>query len=228
MALVSIAAAATSAQDPGCVPRSSASQGFRLVVNVTDPAKDLNPPVHGQFVSTAHIGPAQNRAIVTPSAGPVFYQNGTYEDITMQRIAILTDGGTPPFPEGLIYQQEQDDSKGNGIYIVAGDGGHGTRLTRLAEPYSYLTILADVVRSTFVACGNTVIPAIGDKQKFTVVNWVQAMRGAGGSTVVVPDGCVAVNLVPQCATLNALPADAQSSHEFAQEVRCYDNVTAID
>ena len=37
-----------------------------------------------------------------------------------------------------------------------------------------------------------------------------------------------INLVPQCAVLEGLPADARSSHEFAQEVRCYDDVKGIE
>lgn len=213
-----------------CYPPNSASRGFRLFVNVTDRTKDLKPPVHGTFLNLAHIGPAQNRAVAMASTAaappPVFYQNGTYADFTLQQVTILTDGGTLPFPEGLTYQTEPDDSNGQGLYAFGGSGSGGVRLTRLWEPVSYLTILADVVQSTLAVCTST-IPYYGDKKLFNVVNWVQATRDSTGTHVVVPKGCVAVKLVPQCAALGELPEGALSSHEFAQEVRCYDDVAGV-
>ncbi|KAK3989093.1 hypothetical protein QBC44DRAFT_242359 [Cladorrhinum sp. PSN332] len=218
--------------DPGCIPRHSASQGFRLVVNVTDPSKDFSPSINNHFLSTAHIGPAQNRAIVTSpsSPGPIFYQNGTYSDIAFHKIGILTDAGSPPgiFPEAITYQREQDESSGQGVYINAGSPGSGTSLTRLWDPYSYLTILEGVTSSSFVVCNKT-IPYYGTEKHFNVVNWVQATRDASGTHVRIPEGCVPINLVPECAFLEAVPEEgAYSSHEFAQEVRCYEDVGGIE
>ncbi len=226
---LAFAAAASTGQDPGCIPRPSASRGFRLVVNVTDPSSDLSPSIQGSFLSLAHIGPAQNRAIILPTEGPVFYQNGTFKDITMQRIGILTDGGTPPFPEGLTYASDSgtNTTQGAPLFVNAGASGGGTRLTRLWDPYSYLTILSNVVESTLVVCNST-IPYYGESRFFNVVNWVTARRDATGTHLVLPEGCAAIRLVPQCAVLNELPEGAYSSHEFAQEVRCYEDVGAID
>ncbi|KAK3311976.1 hypothetical protein B0H66DRAFT_644785 [Apodospora peruviana] len=217
-----------------CIPKYSSSNGFQLVVNVTDRTKDTyTPPVHGSFVQLAHVGPPYNRAVASTSSGSVFYQNGTFSDIANQRIGILTDIGTPPFPAGVTYQfpeqQNQTDEKGKPIHVNGGASGGGTRLTRLYEPLSYLTILSDVVESTFVVCPNSTIPYYArTNYRFNVVNWVQATRDSTGSHIVIPEGCVAVNLVPQCATLNDLPENAFSSHDFAQEVRCYDDVAGMD
>ncbi|KAK0713293.1 hypothetical protein B0T26DRAFT_742064 [Lasiosphaeria miniovina] len=237
LAATTATATATASNDPGCIPRSSGSLGFRLVVNVTDPSKDLTPAVHGRMFGLAHIGPAQNRAIASAGGinnGPIFFQNGTSADAVFERTGVLTDGGggdgPSRFPEALQYVTDQNDTdeEGAGVYVLAGGAGTGERLTRLTQPYSYLTILGDAaVVSNFVVCPGT-IPYYGNATKFALVNWVQATRDATGTHVVVPDGCVAVNLVPQCASLEALPDGAPYTHDFVQEVRCYDDVLAVD
>ncbi|KAK3339666.1 hypothetical protein B0T25DRAFT_594449 [Lasiosphaeria hispida] len=221
----SLGLTSVTAADEGCIPRNSASFGFRLVVNVTDPSKDLSPSINGLFLHLAHIGPAQNRAYAAATPGPIFYQNGTSNTPSLTNL--LTDGGSPPFPEGMSYQQEQTDANGAGIYVNAGSGAQATKLTRLSAPYSYLTILAEVTGSAFIGCTAT-IPYYGNSTYFPVINWVMTTRNATGTHLVIPEGCVPINLVPQCAALEALPPDARSSHEFAQEVRCYDNVGGID
>jgi len=222
---VTLGLASAAAASTDCVPRNSASFGFRLVINVTDPSKDLSPSINGLFLNLAHIGPAQNRAIATSTPGPIFYQNGTSNAPSFTNL--LTDGGTPPFPEGLSYQQEQTDAQGAGIYVSAGSGAQAVKLTRLSVPYSYLTILAEVTASSFIGCNST-IPYYGNGTEFQVINWVTTTRNATGTHLVIPEGCVPINLVPQCAVLEGLPADARSSHEFAQEVRCYDDVKGIE
>ncbi|KAK0663446.1 hypothetical protein QBC41DRAFT_359443 [Cercophora samala] len=218
-------------QDPGSIPRHSGSRGFRLRVNVTDPSLDLNPPVHNLFLSTAHIGPAQNRAVVS-SSGPIFYQNGTYADIANYRAGILTDAGPveSPFPEAIQYQQGSDDTRGSELFISAGTPGTGTAISKLTMPYSTLQILegAPIVKS-FIVCGNTTIPYYGESRKFEVVNWLQATRDSTGTHLRVPEGCVAVNLVPECAyEFGDLPEGAAYDRTFVNDVRCYESVAAID
>lgn len=226
-----------SASSQSCTPVPSASQGFRLVANVSSSLSDPSTPfaksINGQYLSLAHIGPAQNRAIlVSPSSSssgpaPIFYQNGTYADFSLQRTSILTDAGTPLFPEGLAYQSLPDDSKGAGLFAFGGSGSGGIRLTRLWNPLSYLQILGDVVSSTLVVCNDT-IPYYGNERFFNVVNWVAATRDNTGSHIKVPAGCVGINLVPECAFLEELPEGSISSHEFAQEVRCYNKVSEVE
>ncbi|KAK0701349.1 hypothetical protein B0T21DRAFT_300521, partial [Apiosordaria backusii] len=218
-------------QDPGSIPRHSGSRGFRLRVNVTDPSSDLNPPVHNLFLSTAHIGPAQNRAIVS-SSGPIFYQNGSYADIANYRAGILTDAGSAesPFPEALQYQPGSDETKGSELFISAGTPGAGTAISKLTSPYSTLRILEDApVVSSFIVCGNETIPYYGESRKFEVVNWLVATRDATGTHIRVPEGCVAVTLVPECAyEFGELPEGAAYDRTFANDVRCYESVGAID
>ncbi|KAK0620595.1 hypothetical protein B0T14DRAFT_431666 [Immersiella caudata] len=209
-----------------CVPLSSGSRGFRLVINVTDPSHDLTPPIHNTYFNLVHIGPAQNRAIAASTPGPTFYQNGTSSSSSISFTTTLTDGGTPPFPEGITYQQEATDEHGAGIYVNAGSGAQNVKMTRLFNPLSYLTILNEVIGSSFVGCNGT-IPYYGSERQFQVINWVTTTRNATGTHLVIPEGCVAVNLVPECAVLEALPVDAKSSHEWAQEVRCYEGVRGV-
>ncbi|KAK0642037.1 hypothetical protein B0T16DRAFT_420932 [Cercophora newfieldiana] len=209
-----------------CVPTTSGSYGFRLVVNVTDPSRDLSPSINNLYLNLAHIGPAQNRAIAGPTPGPIFYQNGTSSMSGLSFTTLLTDGGTPPFPEGLTYAQERTDAKGSGIYVSAGSGAQAVKLTRLSNPYSYLTILSEVIGSSFIGCNST-IPYYGEERQFQVINWVTTTRNATGTHLVIPEGCVPLNLVPECAVLEALPPDAKSSHEWAQEVRCYEDVKGV-
>jgi hypothetical protein len=206
-----------------CVPATSGSYGFRLIVNVTDLSNELTPYINHQYVNIAHIGAAINRAVATTGQGPIFYQNGTSNNPSLTNV--VTDGGAPPFPEGMSYQQEQTDAQGQGIYVSVGPGAQSVKLTRLTNPYSYLTILAEATQSTFLGCNST-IPYYGD-QVFQVINWISTIRNATGSSLVIPQGCVPINLVPECAVLPALPPDAMSSHEWAQEVRCYENVGGI-
>ncbi|KAK4203445.1 hypothetical protein QBC40DRAFT_274781 [Triangularia verruculosa] len=218
-------------QDPGSIPRHSGSRGFRLRVNVTDPSLDLTPPVHNLFLSTAHIGPAQNRAVIG-SSGPIFYQNGSYADIASHRAGILTDAGPAesPFPEALQYQQGTDDIKGSELFISVGTPGAGTAISRLTSPYSTLRILEGApIVSSFIVCGNATIPYYGDSRKFDVVNWLQATRDATGTHLRVPEGCVAANLVPECAyEFGDLPEGAAYDRTFVNDVRCYESVGAID
>ena len=234
LAGLNLASAAPSPPGTTCPPAYNSSPAFKLVAVVVDPKKDVDPPIHGTVLQTAHIGPGFTRATLgqdSDSPGRVFYQNGTYEDLTMQRLGIISDGGTPPFPNGLTYQADDNapgsEPRGQALFVNAGASGGGTRLSRLYEPISKLTILSDVVASAFVACPKSRIPYYGDRWEFTVLNWVQATRSSTGSQVVIPEGCVEVEMIPQCAPLEALPEGAYSSHEFVQEVRCYDDVKGI-
>ncbi|KAK4186787.1 hypothetical protein QBC35DRAFT_500296 [Podospora australis] len=224
----SVLALGVSAQST-CAPSHSASTGFRLVLNVTDLSLDLTPSVHGKYLSTAHIGPAQNRAIVSPDSNlsPIFYQNGTFQDQLQFRAGILADTGSGLI-EALQYlplPEEDHPTQGhNRIFVSIGTPGAGTALTRLWTPVSYLTILDGVVGSSFVVC-NATIPYYGSQRVFQVVNWVAATRDSTGTHVKIPTGCAPVRLVPQCAFL---PVVEGVGHEFVQEVRCYDDVGGVE
>lgn len=224
LSLLTLASAAPTKTNPTL----TTSHAFRLIVNVT--TTDLTPPIHLLPLQLAHIGPAQNRAIIryqspssptpTASAGPIFYQNGTASSPNLT--SILTDAGTPPFPEGLAFLPDEGTQGGGGGGKGKGGlfafGGPGTQGIRLSGSYGELT-LPDGRDGGFVACNGT-IPYYGPGWSFVLVNWV-------GETEKVVEGCVPVRLLPECAVLGELPEGAISSHEWAEEVRCYEDVGRV-
>jgi len=210
-------------------PKLTTAHGFRLIANITSTA-DLTPSVHLLPFELAHIGPAQNRAILryqspsspipTPSTGgtavgPIFYQNGTAS--SQMNTSILTDAGTPPFPEGLAFLPDTNNTQSGGLYAF---GGSGTQGIHLGGPFSELT-LPDREEGTFVAC-NATIPYYGPTWSFVVVNWVGTNEKAQ-----LEEGCVPITLLPECAALTELPEGAISSHEWAEEIHCYENVGKV-
>jgi hypothetical protein len=227
LAAAALAIASPATRDPDCIPRYSTSRGFKLVINVTDLAKDFTPSINGWSVGGVHIGPAQNRGVATAGQVPTFYQNGTYEDNKERRTSILTDGGTPEFWEGFQTLRGRDDTQGQEVYVLSGGGTPGIMLTSLGDPYSYLDALENIYLSTFLACNST-IPYYGNFTHFITLNWLVATRDANGHALRIPENCVSVNLIPQCANLEPLLPNATASHEWAQEIRCYRNVSAID
>jgi hypothetical protein len=59
-------------------PPTLKGTGFTLVVNVTDPTRDMTPSVHGYEVQAWHMAASLSRAVPTPPGhGNIFYQNGT-------------------------------------------------------------------------------------------------------------------------------------------------------
>ncbi|KAM7206026.1 hypothetical protein V8F33_000856 [Rhypophila sp. PSN 637] len=223
---LSLLALCTVSVSASCVPVPFASRGFRLVVNVTDPSKDTsNPPLQGQYLDLLHIGAGAERSCVGPSSGLIFYQNGTYDDFATETIDIITDIHSRPWTPERLSLADWDDEPGLGIYGFFWAESGGIRLTRLGDPYSYLTVREGApAESTLVVCRNRTILYYGPDITWDIVNWVQA----SGTHLVIPEGCVAVRFVPECAVLNDdLLPDAFSSHEFAQEVRCYEDVKSV-
>ncbi|ORY59543.1 uncharacterized protein BCR38DRAFT_526865 [Pseudomassariella vexata] len=214
----------TSRQLPN-YPPSSSSTGFKLVVNVTDPAHDLSPSVNGLFLQAIHTGAGLNDAVLQVD-GRIFYQNGTADEIRYNQGNILTDGGNPPFPSGIDVQNK-DTTDADGKHEVAINGGAGTKGVSLAlfpVPYTILTFIA---RGTFVAC-DQFVPYY--KQNFITIRYAYDIINPLTSQFEhdIPQGCVAINLIPQCDVLPQLPVPAIASHQFAANVKCYPDVRAID
>jgi hypothetical protein len=227
-------AAPTARQVMPNYPPSSVSKGFKLVANVTDPSRDLTPSVDGWVLSGVHIGPPNSRAVLASPAdntARLFYLNGTAEDAALERTRVVSDGGTPPFPWGVHVQgRDEFDLPANPGYHAAFINGGSTAdvgITRFPNPYSILRNREDGPGGTFVAC-----PLVVQyyQREFITVDYVYATIDPATSLPVVdvPAGCAPVALIPQCDVLNDLPADAYSSHEFALDQKCYEDVAAID
>jgi hypothetical protein len=203
-------------------PTTSRSTGFTLVANVTSLSADFVPSVNNWVVSTAHVGAGQNIAVLTPETdeyqGRIFYQNGTAEEVHYHQTTIITDGSTPLVPYGV----QVPATAGPDVTISVG-AGTNLYLTGFPEPYSYIG-----GPGTFVACNETL--AYYNANFITLQYAYPTFTNAEGNYEFnpnIPAGCAPVHLVPQCATLNDLPAGSFSSHEFAANIACYDDVSAI-
>lgn len=200
-------------------PPTSTSQGFYLVVNVTDPSTDFDPPINNQYVNSIHVGAALNLVGVTPSPGRIFYQNGTVEEVRYGQSTVITDGATPPSPFGLTLNPDEGSDVVSTARLDVGFGTVGVVLSRFPDPYTYL------LPQTFLACNEEVDyyhqeMIIIKRSDFTV-------NDDGTIDYNVPDNCAAVRLLPECTELNELPDDAYSSHEFAANSQCYEDVSEL-
>ncbi|KAL8396580.1 hypothetical protein RB594_003599 [Gaeumannomyces avenae] len=215
-------------------PPSSLSKGFRLIANVTDPSRDLTPSVHGFALGGIHIGPPNSRSVLSPQAdntSRVFYLNGTAADLSLNAARVVSDAGTPPFPWGVRVQSRDEfdvpANPGSHATFINGGSSADVGVTRFPDPYSVLANRKDGPGGTFVACYHEV-PYY--QRPFVVVDYAYSTVDPATQlpVVEVPEGCAPVALIPQCAELNDLPADAVSSHEFALDQKCYEDVAAID
>ena len=60
----------------------------------------------------------------------------------------------------------------------------------------------------------------------TVAAYVYAKDGE--QVPAVPEGCAAVDLLPQCAELGDLPKGSTASRDHALTVKCYEDVLNVD
>ncbi|KAK8052401.1 hypothetical protein PG993_003786 [Apiospora rasikravindrae] len=174
------------------------SKGFNLVANVTDPSKDFDPPINSWQLNGLHVGAGLGDGALTATDGRLFYQNGTAEETRYNQAHTLSDGGTPPFPWGIAVDATPDaEGVLHGISINAGSGQAGIQLAQFPEHYPILRT-----------------------PRHRGPTWPATKRH-------VPENCVAITLVPQCAELNELQEGSMSSHEFANTVNCYADVASI-
>lgn len=210
-------------------PKTVQSQGFQLIVNVTDPAHDLTPSVNGWAFDAIHVGAGLNHAVITDDVarGRVFYQNGTGEEIHYGGGSILSDSGSPPSPYGVQVASKDDAAANNGeaeVTVNVGGGTPGALLTRFPEPESYLRAPA---QGTYAICPRNE-PYYS--KEYNVVRWTYDSFNKETALYesTVPDDCVAVTLLPQIADLPELPEGSISSHEFAVTSNVYEDVKSID
>lgn len=201
-------------------PSTSTSKGFHLVVNVTDPATDFSPPINNYYVNGIHIGPPFALLGVTPEPGRIFYQNGTFQEIYYAQSTIISDAAIPPSPFGLSLQPDADSDVVSTGHLDGGPGTPGVGLSRFPEPYVFLR------PETFIACNESIPYYQG--QHFVIIKHAPVTVDEDGTIEYnVPAECIAVRLLPECTELNELPDDAYSSHEFAADSQCYDDVSEL-
>jgi hypothetical protein len=153
---------------------------------------------------------------------------GTAAEIRFGEGSIVTDGGTPLFPYGIYVQGETEHDvtypAEHDVNVNVGSGTIGVSLKPFPDPYFYLTAKA---QGTFVACPR-VVPYYN--AEYIVVRFAYDIFDSDTALFVrdVPEGCTAINLIPECDTLPELTEGSLSSHEFAQNSKCYADVSAIN
>lgn len=204
LSMAALAAAAPAVRQPGSL---SQSDGFTLIAKVTDPSRDLDPSVDGMPLSAIHTGAALNAAVLW-SSGRVFFQNGTAEEAQLRQTTIITEAAMPGFPFGISVPGPAEPrdiisiSVGPGTYnIIAGSDAPA--------------MVNGLGSGTYLAC-NATVPYY--QRKFITLQY------AYDPATDIPAECAPIALVPQCATLDDLPEDSHSSHEFVQQVPCYEEV----
>jgi hypothetical protein len=202
LAILSATSQAAPTSAPVFPPRSS-SENFRLVANVT--ANDLTPSINDYVLTSYHTGAGQAYAVLvpntTPTSGRIFYTNGTAEEVRYRRSNVLTDGGSPPFPFGIVINEDES------VSVNAGLGSAGLNLANFPDPISKLSAVG---KGGFYACEKP-LPSGPAVQVFTKAYEEET-----------PAGCADVSLLAQCSEGTGV------QHPFAQVSGCYADVAGID
>ncbi len=197
-------------RDTSNYPPLSKSKGFNLIVNLNEPDKDFDPPIHDNFVTTIHVGAGLSKIGTSPLRGPVFFQNGTEESLAAGKSTVITLAGTPATPAGFKLTASDNGGLATGNL----DFGVGMPGISIADG-----LLAYLIPETFYACEEGIDYYHG--RKFAIIRH-------SGDRADAPQHCRAVRLIPQCATLQALAANAYGDYDFALESSCYEEVARID
>jgi hypothetical protein len=199
-------------------PRSTAT-AFTLVANVTDLSTDFfEPSINGWNLAGVHVGAGQNTLVLDPTYSDILFENGTGVDVSRESTNVVMDQGYYPF--GLIVTDLPDSD--NVQYFGEQAGSWQTRLgIRPTQRDAYARLFAPTA-GTFVVCNETT--PVYTRPQYPV-RFVEA-DGEGNTSI--PELCVAIELLAQCAELNPLQDGAAYNHDLALPVACYDDVSAID
>lgn len=235
LSLANLASSAPTAggQSPHYPPTSS-SQAFKLVANVTDPSLDFSPSIKNWLVQGYHTGAGTNAAVLSPfdaatDPGRIFYENGTAQDQAYHSTTLLTDAGSPPFPFSWQVQSPTEfDAAYPAQHHVSISAAEPTPAYLASFPVVYPTVQNGLGQGTFVACRN-VLPSLPSAGTVVTVNYAYAtFEGPDGGyeyNANIPEGCVPVALIPQCAEFDP---SSEANHQSALVERCYEDVAAIN
>lgn len=234
LATLAISAPAARRQVPH-YPPTSKSQAFKLVANMTNPALDFSPSIKDWLVQGYHTGAGTNAAVLAPfdastNPGRIFYENGTNQELAYHQTTLLTDAGSLPVPFSWQVQSSTEfDPLYPAQHHVSISVGQATQAYIANFPVVYPTLQNGLGSGTFVACKNELPsnPSLGDvvTVNYAYSTYEQGPDGGFEDHANIPEGCVPISLIPECA---ALDGSSETSHEFAQSERCYEDVSAIN
>ncbi|KAH8881896.1 hypothetical protein GQ53DRAFT_847957 [Thozetella sp. PMI_491] len=231
-----ITAVLASPVDIAPYPPYLTSKGFRLVINVTDLTKDFHPSINGHEIAAFHLQSSFHRATATEVGnGNIFYQYPHVNDsdrFSEFQSMLLTELG--PNTAGLQQDTGSSDQYSGPKYNMTMNFGEGTRGVQLAvggyfayvRPFEF-----SGAQMSFVVCNETVEwYSRNDDEKLLALDYLSYSGSGPDFGLHVPRDCVPVRLLAQC---DKLPEVANGTvayplHQLAQEVRCYEDVKAID
>ncbi|KAF2459810.1 hypothetical protein BDY21DRAFT_178446 [Lineolata rhizophorae] len=180
-------------------PSLSHAPNFKLTAHVT--GTDLNPSIEGWVLSGSHIMPCYSWVILedpTNSPGRIFYENGTAEEIRYNAGAVLSDGGSPPWPWSFIVPDEENEDHGRGVQVNCGAPTKGVYLPQFPDQDPVLRYGG----GRFYACDADILYG----PRVTLF-----YRDAEAET---PSGCAEIDLVPHCVMDGA-------QHNFTVPAPCF-------
>jgi hypothetical protein len=232
--LLGAAAALPTFQTRSQYPPTSKSTGFTLVANVTDPAKAsavFNTSVNYWTVVGVHVGAGQDTAILDPTLHNTFYQNGTKDapdDIHYQNDGLIVDGLSTNPPMSIMLSTLSGTASAtleNGTQYVGINYGYATKgvgVHPFPDPYPEVYTPN---QGTFIVC-NESQPVYGRPQY--PVRFALADTSSGTLVQTVPDNCVPITLLAQCANLTYVDGNGmEHGTDYTQEVQCYTDVEGI-
>jgi hypothetical protein len=202
-------------------PSRLTSKGFKLVVNVTDPSLDFDPPIQNFELTGIHTGAGLALLGISEKDGRIFYQNGTKEERQNGEATVISEGGTPLTPNGIGLVADKKNKNLFGATLNFEPGTAGVQLNQPEDPYTYL------LPETFVACNKSIEYYRG--KKFVVIEQARITIDKNDKIQRnIPKGCAPIRLVPQCDKLESLPKGSYSSHKYALDSKCYKDVSKIE
>jgi len=217
------------------IPPRSQAKGFKLVANITDPAKAAivfpEKPIDFFYLGSARTGATTNAAVLAPpSEYSTYFLNGTARDISASATSIAlppivwSGEPRPSTPMGIQFTPYSDGSA-IGVTMNWGTGSIGAGIGfGLRDPYAQLFYQTDLGYNTgFYVCNVT--GPVYTRPQYPVF----AIGPEGHPSSVVPDNCVTMKLLAQCAPEpEILDADKEALNIVNEGVDCYEDVSAIE
>jgi hypothetical protein len=203
-------------------PPTLESRGFVLVANVTHLSKDNSPSVHHWYLSGVHLGSGHYEATLVPEMQSMgyYFQNGTKEEIESYQGNVVVDTGFGPYGVTVSQKVGEEYEYLVGASIAAKQRQIGITLD--PQPFAFLQAS---MAGTFAYCNNA---QRNIESPAAAVRFIRATYGSHAYNDNMPSNCFAISLLPQCTPLRNLTESSSYNHDFAQPVRCYENVSAID
>lgn len=182
-------------------PCQKKSDGFNLRVQLNDPTRDLTPSVSGQYLSGLRV--SQGSYIAVTSEEPsTYYLNNTeggatvvHDIIGVYPISLFVQGPTE-------FDSSYPDEHNVGLVVGS--------TTKGLQVYPALTGPAD--GGTYIICPREFVFPSGPSD-------IVAPRFLYEGEEI-PDDCVSVTFVPECATLEPLPDGASWNHDSVTMISC--------